>query len=138
MDPSFEALSEELKKENIRLSYQRIKVLEYLVKKRCHPTVEHIYNDLLPEVPTLSKTTVYNTLNSLVLAKLVRVITIEENEMRYDIITENHGHFKCIKCGAIYDFNIDIDAYPAEALDGFLVNEKDVYFKGTCPNCLLK
>jgi Fur family peroxide stress response transcriptional regulator len=81
----FEDLKEKLKKKNINLSYQRLKVLEYLTQVRTHPTVDQIFTDLQKDISTLSKTTVYNTLRVLVQAGLVRVITIEDNETRYDI-----------------------------------------------------
>ena len=84
MDPTFENLKQELKKKNISLSYQRLKVLEYLTQNRCHPTVEQIFTELQKDIPTLSKTTVYNTLRILAEAGLVKVITIDERESRYD------------------------------------------------------
>lgn len=132
----FEDISNKLKKNKIRLSYQRLKVLEYLSKNHGHPTVDQIFNDLRNEVPTLSKTTIYNTLIVLCEARLVRVVTIEDNETRYDLITKSHGHFKCVLCGKIYDFNINIDSFATEDLDNFKITDKDVYFKGVCPKCL--
>ena len=135
MKPSFEDLKQELKIKNINLSYQRLKVLEYLSQNQCHPTVEQIYTDLQKDIPTLSKTTVYNTLRILVDAGIVRVITIEDNETRYDIEVENHGHFKCESCGTIYNFSIDIDSLTSVDLDNFRISDKNVYFKGICPRC---
>jgi Fur family peroxide stress response transcriptional regulator len=129
-------LTEKLKSKNIRLSHQRLKVLEYVAEHRTHPTVDQVYSDLHREIPTLSKTTVYNTLNALMDAGLVKVITIEDNETRYDIVTENHGHFKCQNCGRIYDFKIDIDSFEAQDLKDFKILDKDVYFKGICPHCI--
>lgn len=136
MKKSFDDLSKELKSKNIRLSHQRLKVLEYVANNRCHPTVEQIYSHLHDDIPTLSKTTVYNTLNTLVDAGMVKQITIEDNEVRYDIDTESHGHFKCESCGSIYDFEINIDSYNSKDLQGFKINHKDVYFKGICPKCI--
>ncbi len=133
----FNDLLNELKDNKIRLSHQRLKILEYLTQNHNHPTADQIYNGLHGEVPTLSKTTVYNTLNSLTEAGIVRVLTIEDNETRYDIITGNHGHFKCESCGNIYDFNIDIDSLKPNELEGFKIDNKNVYFKGLCPQCLL-
>ena len=135
MNLTFESLKNELKDKNIRLSHQRLKVLEYLIKHPCHPTVDNIYMNLKQDIPTLSKTTIYNTLNSLVEAGIIRLITIEENEVRYDIITRNHGHFKCEICGSIYNFYIDIDSFETRDLNNFKINDKNVYFKGTCPRC---
>jgi len=133
---TFEDLSKELKSKNIRLSHQRLKVLEYVAKHRCHPTVEQIYNDLHEEIPTLSKTTIYNTLKTLVEAGMVKQLTIEDNEARYDINIETHGHFKCESCGAIYDFEINIDSFDCKELEGFKINHKDVYFRGICQKCI--
>lgn len=138
MKLSLKNLSEELLLRGIKPSYQRIKVLEYLKCHQNHPTVEQIFNDLQQEIPTLSKSTVYNTLNVFVKVNLIRVITIEDNETRYDIITENHGHFKCELCDLIYNFSINIDAFSTNELENFIVKDKNVYFKGVCPECLSK
>lgn len=133
---TYDFLSKELKKKNIRLSHHRLKVLEYLSSNLNHPTVDKIFVDLQKEVPTLSKTTIYNTLDVLVKAGMARVVTIEDNETRYDIITENHGHFKCERCGLIYNFAIDLSEYNSQDLAGFDVFERSVYFKGICYGCL--
>src|SRR5690625_3948835 len=96
-----------LLEKDIKPSYQRIKILEYLRTKKNHPTVDMIYKELVKEIPTLSKTTVYNTLNSFVKKDIARVITIEEGETRFDANTKNHGHFKCTNCNSIYDFKVN-------------------------------
>jgi Fe2+ or Zn2+ uptake regulation protein len=136
MKPSFESIANELVRKKIRPSHQRIKILEYLMNHRCHPTVDQIYNDLHPEIPTLSKSTVYNTLNSFTAARLVKAVIINDNETRYDIIMKNHGHFQCDSCGTIYDFDINIDDVVFDGLSEFKINDKNVYFKGVCPKCL--
>ena len=132
---SYENLKEEPKNRNIRLSHQRLKILEFIANNRIHPTVDNIYNALHKEIPTLSKTTVYNTLKTLVDADLVKIVNIEENEARYDIDTDSHGHFKCESCGDVFDFDIDIDSFISDELVGFKINHRDVYFKGICNNC---
>jgi Fur family peroxide stress response transcriptional regulator len=135
MKPIFEDIKQELKKKNINLSHQRLKVLEYLTQNRSHPTVDQIFTDLQKEMPTLSKTTVYNTLRMLVEEGFVRVLTIEDNETRYDIQVDGHGHFKCESCGEIYDFSLDMDSLKSGDLESFNIKDKDVYFKGICPKC---
>lgn len=136
MKTSIEDLEIQLRDKNIHLSYQRLKVLEYLVDNQCHPTVDQIFKDLHKNISTLSKTTVYNTLKILVEAGLVRVITIEDNETRYDIMIENHGHFKCQSCREIYNFSMDTDSLNSGDLEHFKIKDKNVYFKGICPRCL--
>ena len=47
-------------------SITRIKIYEYLYGNKNHPTVNDVYISLSEEIPTLSKTTVYNTLKMFV------------------------------------------------------------------------
>ena len=75
-------------------------------------------------------------LNLFLKSGLIRVINIEDNETRYDIITKNHGHFKCESCGKIFNFSIDFNSFKTEELSGFKIIDKNVYFKGICPKCL--
>ena len=129
---------QELLKRNITPSHQRVMILKYLVENQCHPTVDEIFNALRSSIPTLSKTTVYNTLNLFIETRLIRVLSVEENETRYDIVMENHGHFKCSSCGSIYNFAVNIDRYVSEDLHGFQITERNVYFHGVCPSCIAK
>jgi Fe2+ or Zn2+ uptake regulation protein len=133
---SIEFLERELTRNGLRPTYPRIKVLEYLHQKKGHPTVDEIFAVLSPEIPSLSKTTIYNTLHSFVEVGLARTINIDGVEQRYDIALHNHGHFKCERCGAIINFKIDIDSFPTDDLAQFEIREKNVYFTGLCPNCL--
>ena len=136
MEVSIEFMTNQLIDKGIRPSYQRVKVLECLYRKRGHPTVEEIFRSLAPDIPSLSKVTIYNTLHTFVKAGLVRIVDIDDSEMHYDITLVNHGHFRCESCGSIINFAIDIDRIPIEDLNQFEIMEKNVYFKGLCPNCL--
>ena len=78
MDKPLQEIVNELKKRNIRPSYQRLKILEYLMKERYHPTVEDIYFDLLKKIPTLSKSTIYNTLNLFIEKKLIKEVSMSK------------------------------------------------------------
>ncbi|NCA99291.1 MAG: transcriptional repressor [Clostridia bacterium] len=136
MKPSFEDLKSELKRQRIGLSVQRLKILAYLAEHLDHPTVDQIYTALITEIPSLSKTTVYNTLSVLQDAGLVRPLQIDEHETRYDIEIETHGHFKCASCGTIYNFSLDPNVMQKIDLPAFQIMDKTVYFKGICPDCL--
>ena len=138
LNKKIENFATTLTEKDMKPSYQRIKILQYLISKRNHPTVDKIFNDLIKEIPTLSKATVYNTLDLFKKENLARVVTIEDNETRFDAKVVNHGHFKCESCGSIYDFEINIDSFSTDLLEHFKINEKNVYFKGICPGCLEK
>jgi Fe2+ or Zn2+ uptake regulation protein len=128
--------SELLEKKDIRPSYQRLRVLGFMQQAKGHPTVDEIYKHLSAEIPSLSRTTVYNTLHTLVRAGLVRVLNIDHDETRYEINLHDHGHFRCIKCGSITHFKLYIDLIPTEGLDHYQIQEKNVYYAGLCPECL--
>jgi len=124
-----------LKAHGIKPSYQRVKIYEYLMNTIEHPTVENIYNALSGDIPTLSKTTVYNTLKTFIEKEIAMVITIDENETRFDADTGHHGHFKCQVCHSVYDFDVKMDEVKLEALEGFEIKEKQMFYYGICKNC---
>jgi len=132
----FDELMSQIKLRSINLSYPRVKIVEYLAQNQHHPTADQIFTELQKTISTLSKTTVYNTLHMLVAAGLVKMVTIEDNEARYDIVTDHHGHFKCLSCQAVYNFKIAIESLAYEDLHDFRIDDKSVYFKGICPRCL--
>lgn len=125
-------------KRGISPSVQRLKTLEYLYKNRTHPSVDMIYDELKNEIPTLSKTTIYNVLKRFVKEGIVKEITIEGSETRFDIFVEPHAHFKCINCGNIYDIEYENDAFYLKEIDGNKVNSTEIFFYGICKNCLKK
>jgi len=125
-----------LQDKGIQPSVQRIEILTFLIANRIHPTAEIIYDRLHPAIPTLSRTTVYNTLRLFVEHDLVQVLTIEDKEARFDIDTSLHGHFKCDACGSVYDFSApDLPPEKMKDLEGFMIRERHVYFRGTCAMC---
>jgi len=123
-----------LRNHDIKPSHHRLQILQYLVEKRNHPNAEMIYHHLSPQIPTLSRTTVYNTLQLLVEKGVAMAITINENETRYDADISPHGHFKCLDCGSIYDFRY-VDNIAASGLEDFEVLDRQVYYFGYCPRC---
>jgi len=135
-DVSIGSLKDFLVNEGIHPSYQRLRIYEYLAQNNSHPTVDIIYNSLLREIPTLSKTTVYNTLNLFYEKGIVRGLTIDENEIRYDANTRPHAHFKCVRCGRIFDIEIDSTFFANSFVCHHKVNERQLYLKGTCSDCM--
>jgi len=131
-----ENISKYLLENGIKPSVQRLKIFEYLSNTIEHPTVETIFNALSEEIPTLSKTTVYNTLRLFQSKGIVNVINIEDNETRYDADTSFHGHFKCTECGKVYDFKVDISKIKFMELENFKIMESHYYLKGICKYCL--
>lgn len=124
-----------LREHNIKPSFIRAKILRYLMSSKAHPSVDDIFIKLINEIPTLSKTTVYNTLALFVQNGLAMSINIDDAEKRYDGDMQEHGHFMCERCSEVFDFPISVDNVVPNTLDGFYIKEKNVYYKGACRSC---
>ena len=124
-----------LQARGLRPSPQRVAVYKYLCNEKSHPSVDMIFTALAPEYPTLSRTTIYQTLESLCECGLAMKLTVEADEMRFDAEMFNHGHFKCTQCGRLFDVR-----YPEGLVFpwpdvGFLVKQMHLYYHGICPAC---
>ncbi len=133
-------IKKELIDQGIKPTYQRLCILEYLHDNLVHPTVDIIYNKLVNRIPTMSRTTIYNTLKLFSKMGIVNEITISGIETRYDINCEFHHHFLCKKCGKIYDVDLTNPCFQMEQkkIDGHKIYEAQSYFKGICKKCLEK
>ena len=121
---------------DIKPSVQRMAIMEYLMKNRVHPTADEIYGALYPTMPTLSKTTVYNTMRLFMEQGAIKALVIDEKNVRFDVDTSDHAHFMCLGCGCVYD--IPIENREAIVLDGvgeLLITETHLYYKGYCKKC---
>ena len=120
----------------VKPSLQRIAIMEYLIEHLTHPTADTIFSDLYPSIPTLSKTTVYNTLKLLEEQGAIQTISIDEKNVRYDADISPHAHSKCKQCGCVNDFPI-INVYNNKNIDSedFIVTDYQVYYKGYCKQC---
>ena len=121
----------------IKPSMQRMAIMEYLITNCTHPTVDTIFNDLHPSIPTLSKTTVYNTVKLLAEHNAILTINIDEKNVRYDGDILEHAHFRCMYCGCIYDMPV-LDAqvlHIEKETENFIITETQLYYKGFCKKC---
>lgn len=136
MDTIFNA-HEYLLKFDIKPSVQRIAIMNFLLHNRIHPSVEDIYNALCVSIPTLSKTTVYNTLKLFAEQGALLPLVIDEKNVRFDIDTSNHAHFQCVECCRVFDVPVENIGYmKPEEIKGFVVTEVHLYYKGYCRDCL--
>lgn len=125
-----------LRDHEISPSYQRKRIFEYLYNSKKHPSVNDIYSFLIDDIPTLSKTTIYNTLNLFIEKNIVDSIIIDGNELKYQICdSKKHGHFKCKSCNTLYDIQIDFDNLNIDSLKVFDIHEQSFYFVGICEKC---
>jgi len=121
----------------VKASAQRIAILRFLMGNRTHPTVDEIFKALQPTNPTLSRTTVYNTLRLLTETGIIRCIgTGCGDGARWDYSTQDHAHFLCTSCGHVTDINYSFSSttFPLPPA-GYTVKTADIILKGICPHC---
>lgn len=122
---------------NVKPSVQRLAIMDYLLTHRTHPSIEEIYLALCDAIPTLSKTTVYNTLKLFVEHGAVKMLTIDERNVCYDGDISLHSHFLCKNCNKIFDLPAPVVDEQVKRMqdDGFQMEEIHYYYKGLCPQC---
>jgi len=119
----------------IKPSIQRIQIYKFLMENRGHPTAKDIYEKISEKIPTLSKTTVYNSIKLFANKGLLNPIKTIEGEVRYDIDTGFHPHFLCRKCGKIYDLDSTTISEEKKEIDGHLIEKQRICYSGICKKC---
>ena len=124
----------------IRPSLQRLAIMDYLITHPIHPTIDDVYKGLCDKVPTLSRTTVYNTLRMMSEKKAAQMITIDDHRVCYDGNINNHVHFYCKKCGRVIDLMYEKAPQISGdvVVEGNIVQEEQLYYKGICAECAKK
>ena len=117
----------------IKPSVIRIMIYDFLKDNKTHPTVDEIFHAVLSKVPTLSRTTVYNSVKLFSEKGLLKVLPIDGTQIRYDADTAFHGHFLCDMCKRVYDFNLDKSL--ETGLDDFNIKHREVFYSGYCKEC---
>ena len=133
------SLSRLLDERGLRPSPQRVAIFSHLYNnKGKHLTAEEIFDTLTPDYPTLSRTTVYQTLDALCERGLVMRLAVDDGLMRFDAEISHHGHFKCERCKKIFDFfyakHLTLHPPPLPP-EGFLVKGTQFHYIGLCPKC---
>ena len=118
----------------MKSTYQRMRIMNCLGRSG-HADAKELYECLVQEMPTLSKTTIYNTLDALNRGGLVSVLSIAGKGTRYELAGKPHCHFLCRKCGRIIDMNFSCAHAHSLQSEGYVVEELLGCFKGVCKTC---
>ncbi|MEA1986320.1 MAG: Fur family transcriptional regulator [Candidatus Marinimicrobia bacterium] len=140
MITNIEHIKKTIEEHGLKPTHQRLKILEYLKEDISHPTADQIYSEMRKEIPTISKTTVYNTVNMFAEKGIVNALFLSKNELRYDGDLSFHHHFVCEECGSLNDIQDDENCKyrDVKMIDGNQINDVSVYFTGICKKCLAK
>jgi len=122
----------------LKVTPQRIAVYRELLKTEEHPSAELLHKKVKKIFPSISLDTVNRTLLTLNDIGAAFVVEGSGDAKRYDAGSNEHQHFKCVKCKRIIDFHhkpFDNIKLPAYIDRKFKVLRKTVYVEGICDMC---
>ena len=125
-----------ISEKGLKVTPQRMRVLEAIYKLDNHPTAEKIIEYIRKTDPNVGSGTVYKVLETLVEKKLLHKVKTEKDAMRYDGTLEKHHHLYCVECDYIEDFaNEKLDAllkdfFKENKIDNFIVDDIKLNISG--------
>ncbi len=126
-------------KRGFKRTPQRLAILDYLEGNTSHPSAEEVYRSVSRKYRSMSFATVYNTLNTLVDAGVVKDLNIDPSRRRYDPNTHPHHHLICMDCTVVVDVPDPISVEIPESIAGdYQVIGNHIEFYGYCSPCRKK
>ncbi len=89
----------------LKITPQRISILEAVVNLNNHPSAENIIDYIKRNNPNIAIGTVYKVLETLVENNILVRVKTDKDVMRYDPVLENHHHIYCLESDNIMDYN---------------------------------
>ncbi len=130
-----------LRDHGVPITAQRLAVLR-AVSNRPHATADALAEDVRAQIGAISRQAVYNALGMLAEKGLIRRIQPAGSAALYeDRVGDNHHHLICRTCGTTADVDCAVGNAPclsASDNSGFHIDEAEVIYWGTCPECLAK
>lgn len=128
-----------LRARGLRVTPQRLAVLRAVVRSP-HCTAEDVADDVRADIGAISRQSVYDTLGTLSEHGLIRRVQPPGSPALFDPrVGDNHHHAICRQCGKTTDVDCAVGAAPcltAAAGSGYRIDEAEVLYWGTCPDCL--
>jgi Fe2+ or Zn2+ uptake regulation protein len=117
---------------------QRQAILDIVQNAHSHPTTDWIYEEVRKIIPNISKGTVYRNLKILLEEGEVSELNLSGTVSRYEGKKADHYHFRCVKCGKVFDLeepvNKELDEKVAKKT-GLKVLCHQLEFRGLCKAC---
>jgi Fur family peroxide stress response transcriptional regulator len=134
-------LKNKLLEKGLKVTPQRLVILEAIYRLENHPTAENIIDYIREKHPNIATGTVYNVLDMLVSNKLIQKVKTDGGVMRYDGNIEKHHHLYCSKCDLIEDYkDEELDRllkkyFKDKNLPGFEIEDIVLQIRGKFDKC---
>jgi len=134
------AVKERLRQKGFRLTGPRLAILNYLVREKGHPAMQEILEGIFLEHTGIGLATVYRTVDLFLEIGVLRVLTLRNNHLRYELNWPNnhHHHLVCYSCGQVTEFgscNFQLIAREIEKVTRFKIDDHTLEAYGLCPQC---
>lgn len=121
-----------------RNTIQKALILRAVCELKRHLTADEVYEFVKKDHPSIGKGTVYRNLAILTEEGAIRKVEVPDGSDRFDFTLKNHYHVRCVKCGEVFD--VDMDEIPdlkkkIHDTHGMKFLTYDIFFKGICPEC---
>jgi Fur family ferric uptake transcriptional regulator/Fur family peroxide stress response transcriptional regulator len=123
---------------NRRNTIQRTLILQTVRMLRSHVTSDDVYAAIVKTHPDISRGTVYRNLSLLAENGEIRKVEMPNGAVHYDYLCYEHYHAKCVKCGQVFDVEMEFIKDLAMRIknnQGFEFISHDIIFKGVCLEC---
>ena len=136
--PCAEIYTPELRARGYRMTSQRLAILHVLHHSGAHLSPTEIFDEVKKELPGLTETTVYRTLEFLAENGLARSAHMGNGHLVYEIAQREHHHVVCRVCGGeveVEHAQLKTLYQKLESATGYKLTDSHVTFFGLCPNC---
>ena len=93
--------------QGLKLTKQRLEILDFLLKAKVHVTPEQLYREVAKSDPSLGRATVFRTLNLMEQAGFVNKILFPDGRQGYEhkFARPHHDHMICVSCSDVIEFS---------------------------------
>jgi Fur family peroxide stress response transcriptional regulator len=133
-------IKDRIKAAGLRPTQARVRILACLEARKDHPTAEELLLRLNESGDAVGRATVYQNIEKLTRAGIVRSLSTEEGTRRYDSALTEHQHFVCARTGRVLDVHVDpqllkqlrpLDPNTGEPLEGASIGGIRIEFHGS-------
>ncbi len=121
-----------------RGSKQRDTILRVVMDSKDHPRADWVYDQVRREIPNISMGTIYRDVRSLAKSGEIRQLDLADGTRRFDGNIDSHYHFRCERCGHIFDLDEPVDQSISQRVaknTGFKVYRQRMELIGLCNAC---
>ncbi|HVN97315.1 MAG TPA: Fur family transcriptional regulator [Syntrophorhabdaceae bacterium] len=133
-----ESIIRQLKERGLRLTSQRLAVIDVLVRKgHLHPSAPFIYRGAKKKGAHLSLSSVYANIKELSRHGIIKSLEFDGKENRIEGNLDEHINLICEQCGRIVDYEapVTLDQRSIAKKTGFMITRNRLEYYGYCGEC---